>query len=208
VDIERALTNYVRKAKDSGIAVTDGDIEEKARLFSSTMGKLDDSLSKGCSTSWLEKFKQKNGIGQAGPLMRRASEINLSDHHISSTTPSSAVDSPANEILQPTYTIDQTILSPPFRHSSSNNSLSGGPNPGSPTQEDARRAADTLLSFIQNTGGFADQSEYIAVVKLTEKLRLHQNQQTAGGMGGLERIAEEDSEMTDGDAKGVNIEAA
>lgn len=357
-DIERALTNYVRNAQKSGIPVTDADIKEKARLFSATTGKPDDNLSKVTNTSWLEKFKQKNGIG--GRLMRRASETSLSDsmrhspslsasqpnsaispsspsvhpspsplsanrsedgkdgmngyldfntepgsykhsnsqsttslssaytndgnssafsagsaispngpfsfsphvdngafqplagpgsanfqrprsqtfptldleymnqaassqnpepltprYHvssaISSTAPSSALDSPANEIPQPTYgLIDQQssgIASPPhqLRRSSSNNSLGRSSSvvassPSSPSQEDARRAADTLLSFIQNAGVAVDQNEYYAVVRLTEKLRLHQQQGMGlggmgGGMGGLDRIPEGDSEM-------------
>lgn len=351
VDIERALTNFVRNAQKSGVALTDADIREKASLFSATMGKADDSLSKVSSTSWLEKFKQKNGIGQGSRLLRRASETNISEHmrgspslsasqpnsaispsspsvlpspsplsanrsedgnkenHLSGyldfntepgsykhsnsqsttslssaftdtgtgfsspngpfsfspdlnsgafqhlpgsnfqrprsqtfptldleymnqqpghhgnssgepltpkyhhiTAPSSALESPANEIPQPTYTT--TISSPQLRHSSSNTSLGGRSattGPGSPTQEDARRAADTLLSFIQNAaaaggGGFVDQNEYIAVVRLTEKLRLHQTaqqqqQQMAAKTGGLERIAEGDSEMRDGEGE-------
>jgi hypothetical protein len=354
-DIERALTNYVRNAQKSGIPVTDADIKEKARLFSATAGKPDgDNLSKVTSTSWLEKFKQKNGIG--GRLMRRASETSLSDslrhspslsasqpnsaispsspsvhpspsplsanrsedgkdgmngyldfntepgsykhsnsqsttslssaytndgnssafsagsaispngpfsfsphvdngafqplagpgsanfqrprsqtfptldleymnqaassqntepltprYHvssaISSTAPSSALESPANEISQPTYgIIDQQssgIASPPhqLRRSSSNNSLGRSSSviassPSSPSQEDARRAADTLLSFIQNAGVAVDQNEYYAVIRLTEKLRLHQQGGMGlGGMGGLDRIPEGDSEM-------------
>jgi hypothetical protein len=130
---------------------------------------------------------------------------------ISSTAPSSALDSPANEIPQPTYgLIDQQssgIASPPhqLRRSSSNNSLGRSSSvvassPSSPSQEDARRAADTLLSFIQNAGVAVDQNEYYAVVRLTEKLRLHQQQGMGlggmgGGMGGLDRIPEGDSEM-------------
>lgn len=89
-------------------------------------------------------------------------------------------------------------------------------SPVSPTQEDARRAADTLLSFIANSGpnAFVDQSDYNAVIRLTEKLRLHQQAQQAAargqqgmggmqlggipmglGMGGLDRIPEGDAEM-------------
>lgn len=88
-------------------------------------------------------------------------------------------------------------------------------SPVSPSQEDARRAADTLLSFIANSGpnGFVDQNDYNAVIRLTEKLRLHQQaqQRTQGGismappsmsglgmgisMGGLDRIPEGDAEM-------------
>lgn len=95
-------------------------------------------------------------------------------------------------------------------------------SPVSPSQDDARRAADTLLSFIANSGpnSFVDQTDYNAVIRLTEKLRLHQQAQQAqhaaaargqGGMsmgppamsglglgigiGGLDRIPEGDAEM-------------
>jgi hypothetical protein len=367
VDIERALSNYVRNAQKSGATLTDAHITEKARLFAATMGKGDDGLIKANSSSWLEKFKQKNGISH-GRLMRRASETNIPDsirgspslsasqpssaispnspsghlspsplsadrsedgrenkgyfmpvdfntepggykhsnsqsttslssaftdaggssfsgsalspsqtpftfspdsnvggfldhsrqlpggaasnfqrprsqtfptldldcmnqqqntepltprYHISSTAPSSALESPANEIPQPTYgTLDQAISSPPqLRHSSSNNSLTGrggsaatsavASGPNSPTQEDARRAADTLLSFISTVGGFVDQSEYMTVVRLTEKLRLHMSK-TAGaqqGMGGLDRIPEQDSEMGNASPEGLGIKS-
>lgn len=355
-DIERALTNYVRNAQKSGIPVTDADIKEKARLFSATTGKPDDNLTKVTSSSWLEKFKQKNGIR----LMRRASETSLSDsmrhspslsasqlnsaispsspsvHHspsplsanrsedgkdglagyldfntkpgsynhsnsqsttslssafsaesaissngpfsfsphldsgafqplaapglanfqrprsqtfptldleymnqsvssssqntepltpryhvssaISSTAPSSALESSAHEMPQLTFgLIDQQssgIASSPhhqqqqqLRRSSSNNSLGRGSSvvasSSSPSQEDARRAADTLLSFIQNSRVVVDPSEYYAVIRLTEKLRLHQQSSggmdlgggMAGGMGGLDRIPERGSGM-------------
>ncbi|KAB5558648.1 hypothetical protein GE09DRAFT_962675 [Coniochaeta sp. 2T2.1] len=381
VDIERALTNFVRNAQKSGIPVTDADIKDKARLFSATMGKSDDGVIKSSSSSWLEKFKQKNGIGH-GRLMRRASETNIPDsirgspslsasqpssaispnspsghmspsplsanrsedgkdnmnhhfmdfntepgaykhsnsqsttslssaftdggnssfsgsamsptdpftfspdsnvgaflnhrhhhhpsggpasnfqrprsqtfptldleymnqqssntepltprYHVSSTAPSSALESPANEIPQPTYGMVDHAISPhqqqagqppgqqQLRHSSSNNSLTGtrsttataGSGPNSPTQEDARRAADTLLSFISHVGGFADQGEYMTVVRLTEKLRLHvsgqlQQQQMGlhGGMGGLDRIPEQDSEMGNVEPEGLGIKS-
>lgn len=381
VDIERALSNYVRNAQKSGVTITDADIKDKARLFAATMGKSEDGLPvKTSSSSWLEKFKQKNGIGH-GRLMRRASETNIPDsirgspslsasqpssaispnspsghlspsplsadrsedgkenkgyfmpvdfnaepgaykhsnsqsttslssaftdgggssfsgsalspsqtpftfspdsnvgafldhgrqqqqlpggpasnfqrprsqtfptldleymnqqqstepltprYHVSSTAPSSALESPANEMPQPTYGMDQAIVaSPQLRHSSSNNSLTGGGggrstagpasaavssgSPSSPTQEDARRAADTLLSFISHVGGFVDQGEYMTVVRLTEKLRLHMSGGGKGGavpqqgMGGLDRIPEQDSEMTNAppDALGIKAE--
>lgn len=368
VDIERALSNYVRNAQKSGVTITDADIKEKARLFSATMGKSDDGGLKTNSSSWLEKFKQKNGIGH-GRLMRRASETNIPDsirgspslsasqpssaispnspsghlspsplsanrsedgkenksyfmavdfnaepgaykhtnsqsttslssaytdgggssfsgsalspsqtpftfspdsnvgafldhsrqqlpggaasnfqrprsqtfptldleymnqqqstepltprYHVSSTAPSSALESPANEIPQPTYGMDQAIASPQLRHSSSSNSLTGGrsttasaaasSSPNSPTQEDARRAADTLLSFISHVGGFVDQSEYMTVVRLTEKLRLHMSSSKSAaqqGIGGLDRIPEQDSEMSNAppDALGIKSE--
>lgn len=91
-------------------------------------------------------------------------------------------------------------------------------SPVSPSQEDARRAADTLLSFIANSGpnSLVDQNDYNAVIRLTEKLRLHQQAQAAAArgqqvigmgppamsglgmgisMGGLDRIPEGDAEM-------------
>jgi hypothetical protein len=89
-------------------------------------------------------------------------------------------------------------------------------SPNSPTQEDARRAADTLLTFIEHVGGFVDQGEYMAVVRLTEKLRLHMTnhlgkgalqQQGGGGMGGLDRIPEQDSEMSNASPDALGIKA-
>jgi hypothetical protein len=139
-----------------------------------------------------------------------------------STAPSSALDSPMHEMNAPPFGLDTTISSPPtLRHSSSNSSMAArsaatpatgssaiastpaGSSPTSPTQEDARRAADTLLSFIQSVGsaGLVDQNEYYAVVRLTEKLRLHQHQTakvvgaTSQSIGGLSRIPEGECEM-------------
>jgi len=60
-----------------GHPLTDAAIKEKARFFATTVGNNESHL-KTNSTSWLEKFKQKNGIGGA-KLTRRASETNISD---------------------------------------------------------------------------------------------------------------------------------
>lgn len=163
-----------------------------------------------------------------------------------STGPNSALDSPAHEFATAGPFGLDTAMSPhhqpshhSLHHSSSASSLQGraGQNsttpvigsaalssvassPVSPSQEDARRAADTLLSFIANSGpnAFVDQTDYNAVIRLTEKLRLHQQAQQqqassvarsqAGlgamggmgmgmgmGLGGLDRIPEGDAEM-------------
>jgi Tc5 transposase DNA-binding domain len=356
VDIEKALTNFLRNAQKTGMAVTGDDLKEKARLFSTTMGSSGDSYAKTNSTAWLDKFMLKHGIGP-GKLMRRASETNIPDsirgspsltssqpssaispaspsahlspsplsanrsdeekenmnsfmdfttesnaykhsnsqsttslssaftdtaassfsgsalsptasfsfspdpnvggfltadqsrqlpshggsasnfqrprsqtfptldleymnqpqttepltpkYHVSSTAPPSAIESAASEPAASHFGLDHTVASPQLRHSSSNSSItartsttpvttSAVSSPSSPTQEDARRAADTLLSFIQNVGGLVDRDEYMAVVRLTEKLRIHQNQLAKAathGMGGLSRIPEGDSEM-------------
>jgi hypothetical protein len=127
-------------------------------------------------------------------------------HPPSGTAPSSALDSPTGE-LQPTpFAIDTTLASPPtLRRSGSNSSLtargiSSTPaesSPVSPSQEDARRAANTLLSYISNmsSNGQFDQSEYIAIVQLTKKLQLHQLQSSRPAPGGLSRIPEGDGEV-------------
>lgn len=138
----------------------------------------------------------------------QSTEPETPKYHVPSTAPSSALESSSSG---PIFGFEQQAVSPPpLRHSSSNSSIAGrssatpvtasaiGSSPGSPTQEDARRAADTLLSFITNASGLVDQNEYMTVVRLTEKLRLHQSQVTkaaAHGMGGLSRIPEGDSEM-------------
>jgi len=139
----------------------------------------------------------------------------------SATAPSSALDSPMHEMNPPHFALDAAMASPPtLHHSSSNSSMAArsaatplttsgvsstplGYSPSSPTQEDARRAADTLLSFMQSVvpSGMVDQNDFVAMLKLTEKLKLHQHQvaKAAGSasqsMGGLSRIPEGDSEM-------------
>jgi Tc5 transposase DNA-binding domain len=87
-DIDRALANWVRNSQKQGIPLTDAAIKEKARFFAATVGNPE-SHSKANSTSWLEKFKQKNGIG--GKLLRRASETNIPDS--GSLNPDSATTS-------------------------------------------------------------------------------------------------------------------
>jgi hypothetical protein len=68
-DIERALSNWVRNNQKKGLPLTDAAIKEKARFFATTVGNNESHL-KTSSASWLEKFKQKNGIGGA-KLTRR-----------------------------------------------------------------------------------------------------------------------------------------
>lgn len=129
-----------------------------------------------------------------------------------------------HEMSQP-FGIQSSISSPILHHSSSNGSMgppystpltaassitspSPGSLPGSPTREDARRALDTLIGFLsQAPKGFVNESEYLTVVKLTEKLRLGQGNGNLGGCGngmgpgGLQRIVEQEGEM------GVKLES-
>ncbi|KAK3692736.1 hypothetical protein B0T22DRAFT_24151 [Podospora appendiculata] len=367
-DIEKALTNYLRKAQESGIAVTADDIREKARLFSTTAGNPTDSYMKTNSSTWLEKFMLKHNNGSSR-LMRRASETNIPDsirgspsrtssqpssaispaspsvhpspsplsanrsdeekeslnhymdfttesggykhsnsqsttslssaftdtatssfsgsalsptasfsfspdpnaggfltdqnrqipplggpgsnfqrprsqtfptldleymnqpqnnepltpkYHVSSTAPSSALESSASETPASHFGLDHAITSPQLRHSSSNGSLTArssmtpitasavGSSPSSPTQEDAQRAADILLSFIR-ANGFG-QDDYLVMARLVEKLRIQHPQLTKAaahphGMGGLSRIPEGDSEMPNAPPVMIKVEA-
>ena len=125
------------------------------------------------------------------------------------TAPPSALDSPMNEMAPP-FGMDSAISSPHLHHSSSNSSM-GPPASGTPitglqsppgssaansptTQDDARRALETLLSFFsQAPSGFVDQNEYMTIIKLTEKLHIQHNTSTLPG--GLHRIAEQDCEV-------------
>ncbi|KAI1393461.1 uncharacterized protein F4822DRAFT_13898 [Hypoxylon trugodes] len=143
----------------------------------------------------------------------------------SGTAPSSALESPTHEMSAPPFGGLDSAISPPtqLHHVSSNSSLTGrsscsgtapipvttmGSSPSSPTQEDARRAADTLLGFMQRFegSGLVDQHDFITVMKLTEKLRLQlplphggpQANSAIQGLGGLSRIPEGDTEMTTG----------
>ncbi|CAE7014342.1 hypothetical protein PTNB73_01112 [Pyrenophora teres f. teres] len=60
-DIERALSNWARNHQRQGLPLSDAIIRDKARFFAQTVGNTDSHL-KANSTSWLEKFKQKNHL--------------------------------------------------------------------------------------------------------------------------------------------------
>lgn len=128
---------------------------------------------------------------------------------------SSAVQSPTTELRVGPFAINTSLTSPPpLRRTSSNSNITGrssgtavaggavsgtpvDSSPLSPTQEEARQAANTLLSYIQRMSliGQFDQSEYLAVVQLTKKLQIHQHQSSRASIGGLSRIPEGDHEM-------------
>jgi hypothetical protein len=65
LDIERALSNWARNHRRQGLPLSDAIIREKARFFAQTVGNSESHL-KANSTSWLEKFKQKNHLMEAG----------------------------------------------------------------------------------------------------------------------------------------------
>ncbi|KAI1327861.1 hypothetical protein F5Y16DRAFT_181679 [Xylariaceae sp. FL0255] len=130
-------------------------------------------------------------------------------YSVAGTGPSSAIESPAHELPAPTYGLDSAISPRTLHHVSSSGSLAGrstasaglGSTPTSPTQEDARRAVDTLLNYTNNNSYF-DQHDYLLFLNIMEKWGIGVPQHNVAkansamqGLGGLSRIPEGDSEM-------------
>ncbi|KAK8049302.1 hypothetical protein PG994_011032 [Apiospora phragmitis] len=139
----------------------------------------------------------------------QSSEPPTPRYSLSATAPPSAVESPAHEIAAPTFGMDTAISPKTLHRSRSNSSLgmrsAGGmvSSPTSPSQDDARRAAGTLLNWMQNTqSGFVNNDDLFLVLRLTEKLGLQQQMQgskvtpSSTPLGGLSRIPEGDNEVT------------
>lgn len=120
------------------------------------------------------------------------------------TTHSSTVDSPATEMQPTPHTINTGLTSPLSVHRTGSASSTAARNPTtsaesspvSPTQEDARRAASTLLNYLQNSGQLFQSSDYNVILQLTKKLDIHPHQNHRPSGGGLSRIPEGDSEIT------------
>jgi hypothetical protein len=129
--------------------------------------------------------------------------------------PSTALDSPAHESQPGPFAINTGFTPPPLRRTSSNSSLAArssntsitntvssitasDSSPVSPSQEDARRAANTLLTYLRmsSSGQGFQQSDIQAIVQLTRKLGINQQPGNRSSAGGLSRIPEGDSEMT------------
>jgi hypothetical protein len=155
-----------------GHPLTDAAIKEKARIFATTLGSNHESLLKTNSTGWLEKFKQKNGIGGA-KLTRRASETNMSNSELlhpvlagvsaSHTLP---IASPAPIGLLSTFPTVPGIPRTGLQ-------LPGSSAPNS-ALDDARSALDTFRNFYEVYGGLFDQNfedHQQVLLELTELLR-------------------------------------
>jgi hypothetical protein len=87
-DIERALANWARNHQRQGLPLSDAIIRDKARFFASTVGNSDSHL-KANSTSWLEKFKQKNHL--MGARSRKGS---IAEESEGTSNPPSNVQTP------------------------------------------------------------------------------------------------------------------
>lgn len=159
-------------------------------------------------------------------FMNQANKTDAATPRISTasmTAPSSAIESPALKELKPLLpatnlgiNIDSALVgSPTLRRQGSNPSLSSRANigsgyssatqsidssPTSPSHEDARRAANTLLNYMSSIGthqGGFDQGELMMVMQLTKKLQVHQLSGPSAASrprGGLSRIPEGDGE--------------
>ncbi|GJN68989.1 hypothetical protein PLICBS_003035 [Purpureocillium lilacinum] len=153
---------------------------------------------------------------EQAPVTEPVTEPMTPRHPAVTSVSSSTVQSPATDARKQPFAINTALTSPPppLRRSSSNSSITGRSSgtpiavsalsntpiessPVSPTHEEARQAANTLLSYLQrmNTTGQFDQSEYLALIHLTKKLQVGQNQGSRSSIGGLSRIPEGDHEM-------------
>ncbi|KAJ3485183.1 hypothetical protein NLG97_g6874 [Lecanicillium saksenae] len=64
-----------------------------------------------------------------------------------------------------------------------------------PSPEDAQRAAATLLKYLQNLGQSGHDSEYLALMQISQKLHIQPNQPIHPDQRGLARIVESDSDL-------------
>ena len=131
----------------------------------------------------------------------------------------SAVEFSNHDAQRTVFNANAGVRSPPsLRRSGSSPSMTGGrsfgnpstangglsgssteTSPVSPSQDDVRRATNTLLSHLQSIGSSGqpfEPSEYQSFVQLTKKLQIHHNQAgRSSSIGGLSRIPEADTEM-------------
>lgn len=134
-DIERALSNWVRNAQKTGMSVSDIEIKDKLRFFATNTGNPDTILRSASTSSWLEKFKQKNGIGASGRLVRRASETNIPKRKSSINSMSSMgrMESAGNGNDSPLSPITRNHSTSPTsanRSDEERDALSAGPSAG------------------------------------------------------------------------------
>jgi len=113
-----------------------------------------------------------------------------SNASLATTTPTSSV-SAATQSLPPLSTQQHSPISPATTLSS----------PGSPSQEEARRALELVIAFFQQQPtGFVEPDEYLTIGKLMEKLRVCSSPQQQQGVhmsrgempGGMHRIASQE----------------
>jgi hypothetical protein len=92
------LGSWVKNRQKAGQPVTDAMIQEQLKHFSTTVGGPDSQ--RQATSSWLEKFKVKNGLGSKSRKSSVAEESdsgNVLDSPAQGTTPSISPTSPQNK---------------------------------------------------------------------------------------------------------------
>ncbi|CAL5867298.1 uncharacterized protein PFLUO_LOCUS1513 [Penicillium psychrofluorescens] len=87
--------------------------------------------------------------------------------------------------------IKTKAMQPPPPSFSKSNTVSPILSPGSPTQDEARRALELVMNYFQQQPAGLQAQEYFTIGKLMERLELAKNQQNTV-LGGLPRIDEHD----------------
>jgi hypothetical protein len=94
-DIERALANWAKNHQKQGLPMSDALIKEKLHHFSLTVGNSEAHIKAANSTSWLEKFKQKNNLmGAKSRKNSVAEESETSNSASGAQTPNISPTSP------------------------------------------------------------------------------------------------------------------
>lgn len=116
-DIEKALSNWARNHQRQGLPLNDAIIREKAIFFANTVGDPN-GRQKVFTSSWLEKFKQKNGL--LGAKSRKASvdTVNDSDGLANGTSANASTVPTPNGVspVSPTGLPNISPLSPTQNH--------------------------------------------------------------------------------------------
>ncbi|KAL9085563.1 MAG: hypothetical protein Q9159_004661 [Coniocarpon cinnabarinum] len=84
-DLDRALAKWAANQQSKGVRITDENIKNQARFFWHAAGNTSDLPVKIDSPSWLEKFKQKNGLTLGSASPGAASEAGGDESTISPT---------------------------------------------------------------------------------------------------------------------------
>ncbi|KAK2736141.1 hypothetical protein FQN57_000872 [Myotisia sp. PD_48] len=159
-DIERALSNWVRNHQRQGGELNDEIIREKALFFASTVGSQD-GHEKIQSSSWLEKFKQKNCLSSGVP---RKGSVDVTKN-LESTGNSSASQTP-NQFSPVSPTATPSPVSPkPSRSGWERESLSGIPEHASggyiaPTSPNSTSMKPSPLSTNDSTVIFKSENPF------------------------------------------------
>ncbi|KAL8726359.1 MAG: hypothetical protein Q9166_006766 [cf. Caloplaca sp. 2 TL-2023] len=136
-DIERAVSNWAKNHQRQGLPLNNEMIRDKARMFATTVGSSD-CITKVNNPSWLEKFKQKNGLlGASLPESSETEDLDMvqpdtgsgeqTPNAISPISPSEHRSQSAEDDVLKDATGNSSYrdLQPDFRrtHSESDNSL-------------------------------------------------------------------------------------